>query len=150
MSSLKTHIALAMSPQTIYILLICLSFAGTVMLFLMVREVVRTIKFLRSSLRTNGKVVRHDPYRNSEGTIKYRAVVSFKTPDNRVHEIKATMAYIPPEPKVGATITLCYYQDSPEKAKIKSFWEIWESSLFYFVCFFAALFFVVILISIVL
>ena len=145
MSNLKTHIALAMSPRTIYILLVCLSLTGAVLLFLTVREVVRTIKFLRSSLRINGTVVRHDPYRNSEGSVKHRAVVSFKTPDNRVHEIQASVAHTPPAPEVGAIITLRYHPDSPRKAKIENFWEIWESSLFYFVCFFAALFFVVVL-----
>jgi hypothetical protein len=148
MFSLKINAALAMNPQTIYILLVCLLLTGTVMLFLTVKEVIRTISFLRTSLRADGTVVRFDPRRNSEGSIKYRAVVSFKASDNQIHEIQAGVAHTPPAPEVGTVITVRYLPDSPQTAKIENFWEIWESSFFYFVIFFAMLFFVSVLIII--
>lgn len=134
-----------MNPQVIYILLVGLSLIGTVMLFLTVKKVIGTIKFLRTSLRAEGTVVRFDARRNSEGSTKHRAVVSFRTADNCLHEIRAGIAHDPAAPAIGKIITVRYLPDAPQKAKIESFWEIWESSLFYFSIFFAMFFLVSVL-----
>lgn len=145
MFCLRIYAMLAMSRQTLYALSICLAAVGIAAFFLMVREIVRTVIFLRSSHRTDGKVVRFEARRNSEGSQKHRAVVSFAASDGSVHEIQAKVAHSPPAPAAATTITVRYLPGDPQNAKIENFWEIWETALFYFVIFSVMFLFVSIL-----
>lgn len=145
MFGLKIYAMLAMSRQTLYALTICLAAVGIAAFFLTIREFVRTVIFLRSSHRTNGKVVRFEARRNSEGSKKHRAVVSFAAADGSIHEIQAKVAHTPPAPATATTVPVRHLPADPRQAKIESFWEIWETALFYFVIFSAMFFFVLIL-----
>lgn len=137
MFALKIYALLAMNRQTLYILAACLSIVGVVSFFLLIREVLRTVTFLRGSRRAEGKIEKFESYRNSEGSTKYRAVVSFTTPNERLYTTQATIAFPEPTPKIGTIVKIRYLSDEPQNAKIENFWEIWETSLLYFTIFFA-------------
>jgi hypothetical protein len=148
MFALKIYAMLAMSRQTVYALSSVLSLIGIAAFFLTIRELSRTIAFLRASRRAEARIIRFEARRNSDGVTKHRAVAAFKTHDGSDHEIRASVAHEPPAPAIGTTITVRYIPGDPRQAKIENFWEIWERTLFYFVIFFATLFFVAVLIII--
>ena len=87
-----------------------------------------TRDFLKGALVTEGKVVELVRSRSSDSTT-YRPVVEFKADDGSLIEFTSGAGSNPPSYSKGETVEVLYQQDSPEQAKINSFFSLWGAAL---------------------
>ena len=95
---------------------------------------MKTAKFLEVALGAEGKVLRMEKRKSSEGAIYY-PVFSFIDREGKEHEIHSSYGSYPPRYEVGDSISVLYEPQNPRKAEIDSFLSLWLGPVIGFVLF---------------
>lgn len=129
-----------------YIAVSILSLAGIVMFFFVLKRLIETFAFIRSSQRTSAVVVNNLTARDSDGRATYLPVLEFKIRDaERIIRFTASVASNPPAYKIGEQAEVRYLPKNPQAARINSFSDMWSATIVIagigIVCFAAAVIF---------
>lgn len=125
------------------IFIAALGLAGVITLFLVLKNMIETVVFIRAATRTEGTVIRFGTTRNTDGHTMYLPVFQYRSNDGSAYEHTSSVASKPPAYVIGETATIFYSKKNPRKAKLNTFSELWLFKLIFlflglFFCVFAA------------
>jgi hypothetical protein len=98
---------------------------GAVQLGLGVFFWLRTRRFLRTAVSTDGTIVELIESSGSEGGTVYQAVVEFQTADGRTVRWQESMASNPPAGQRGDRVPMKYDPSDPDNARIAKTFRMW-------------------------
>lgn len=84
---------------------------------------VKTNRFLKTAVRTKGKVV--DNKRSDSNGDVYRPVFSFVDDSGKKYIVQSSFGSYPPKYEIGESISVFYDPQNPQHAKIDSFEILW-------------------------
>jgi len=89
-----------------------------------------TESFLHHAVTVTGTVIGNDVVIDSQDRSEtYRPRFEFQTPDGRNVVVRSNTGSNPPSFSEGDTVTVLYEPQSPEKAKIRSFAQLWLGTM---------------------
>ena len=89
-----------------------------------------TESFLHRAATVTGTVIGNDVTIDSQdGSTSYHPRFEFQTPDGRNVVVRSSTGSNPPSFSEGDAVTVLYEPQSPEKAKIRSFAQLWLGTL---------------------
>jgi len=92
---------------------------------------VKTNRFIKTAVRTQGKVV-DNKRSDSDGDV-YRPVFSFVDDSGKKYIVKSTFGSYPPKYEIGESVSVLYDPYNPQHAKIDSFEILWLTSILPFI-----------------
>ncbi|MBI1177768.1 DUF3592 domain-containing protein [bacterium] len=87
---------------------------------------IYTIHFTHVAARTNGTVIEMQQQTDKEnGSIGYAPTFRFQDAAGNQHTVSSGFFQSPPEFHVGDIVPVLYLSDSPQTARIDTFWQVW-------------------------
>lgn len=87
---------------------------------------VHTWHFTRTAHRTIGTVIEMQEHTDKDsGSISYAPTFRFQDASGTVRTVTSRFFSSPPEFRVGDRVVVLYRADSPQSARIASYWQLW-------------------------
>jgi hypothetical protein len=102
---------------------------GSLALLAAVGALIYALAFVHGGARARGQVVALVPHQDGELGTVYCPTFRFRDTHDTEHTVTSTMGSAPPEYRVGDFVRVIYRPESPEDAKIDSFWSVWGMAL---------------------